>query len=147
MSHVVDCNFYINDLDALEAAARRLGGKLNRGKKRYRWYGRDVGDYKNPTGRESSDLGTCEHELEFEGCGYSVGVIKRADGKPGYDLEYDFWSGGKGLVERIGKDAGKLRQAYGVVRAKRALAAKGVAVSAMQEKTLPNGQIQLVVQA
>lgn len=102
-----------------------------------------MGDYKLPAGRRKEQMGTCEHELSFDGCGYSVGVVRRADGQ-GWDLEYDFWSGGKGLMERIGKDAGLLRQAYAVVRAKRALAKQGkVAV----ERKLKDGQIQLVCHA
>lgn len=131
-------------MDALAAAAKRLGGKLNRGVKTYQWFGRHVGDYNLPANRTEAQMGTCEHELTFDGCGYSVGMIQRTDGKPGYDLEYDFWNGGQGLLDRIGKDAGLLRQAYAVVRAKRALAAQG---KTAVEKRLPSGQIQLVCQA
>ena len=144
MSHVVKCDFLISDLESLDLAAKRLGGRLVRGKKTYSWFGRHVGDYSLPAGRTKEQMGTCEHELVFDGCGYSVGVIKRADGKPGYDLEYDFYGGGDGLMQRIGESAGLLKQAYAVIRAKRALAAKGLVV---KEKKLPNGQIRLVCNA
>ena len=41
-----------------------------------------------------------------------MGVVKRRDGKPGYTLMYDFWAGGHGLEEQIGRKAGKLKQQY-----------------------------------
>jgi hypothetical protein len=140
MSHVITTHFFIHDLESLALAAKRLGGELAIGSKRYQWFGRHVGDYKLPEGRTKEQMGTCEHEIRFKGCGYSVGVIKRADGQPGYDLEYDFYAGGRGLTSVIGENANHLRQAYSVVRAKRAIAAQG---HKPIETKLSSGQVQL----
>ena len=42
---------------------------------------------------------------------YEVGVVRNPNG-PGFVLLFDFWGGGYGLEKVVGKDLGKLRQAY-----------------------------------
>jgi len=73
------------------------------------------GDYKLPQGFKASELGSCEHAIRVKGAGaetYEIGVVKRRDGRPGYTLLMDFWDGGYGLEDAIGKRGSKLKQAY-----------------------------------
>jgi hypothetical protein len=122
MSHVATIEIEIRDLDALDAAARSLGLELVRGQTTYKWYGRHVGDYPLPAGFTREDLGRCDHAIRVPGNNqaYEIGVVKRRDGRPGYVLLWDFWRGGYGLVEKVGENANRLKQAYAIEAAKRA---------------------------
>jgi len=42
MSHIVEVNLLVQDLNALHRACHRLGLELVRGQQTYRWYGRSV---------------------------------------------------------------------------------------------------------
>ena len=114
MSHVATLEVHIKDLEALKAACKTLELEFVEGQQTFRWFGRHVGDYPLPEGFTAEDMGKCEHALRIKGNtqAYEVGVVKRRDGKPGYTLMYDFWGGGYGLEEAIGKQAGRLRQQY-----------------------------------
>ena len=142
MSHVATVDVEINDLEALGEAAKVLGLDLMRGQKSYRWYGHHVGDYPVPAGFDVADLGKCEHALRVKGDGraYEVGVVKRRDGKPGYSLMWDFWSGGYGLEAKVGKDCSKLRQEYAAAVARRQAVQLGYKVT---RETTKAGQIKL----
>jgi len=122
MSHVATIDVEVRDLEALKAACQALGLEFVAGQRTYRWYGRHVGDYSLPQGFTAEDLGNCDHAIRVPGNrqAYEIGVVKRRDGRPGYVLLWDFWCGGYGLEERVGKNAHKLRQAYAVEAAKRA---------------------------
>lgn len=135
MSHVSKIDIKPTDLAALKLAAKRLGGELVE-QKTYKWYGTSVGDYPLPEGFTAKDLGKCDFAIKFPDAKYEVGVVKRKDGKPGYELLWDFWSGGFGLEKAIGKDGNKLKQSYGVEAAKRAAMLKGW--SCFEQKT-PTG--------
>lgn len=120
MSHVATIDLEINDLEALEKAAVALGLELVRDQKQYHWFGTHVGDYPVPVGFKKEDLGKCDHTLRVKGADqtkwnrpYEVGVVKNKD-KAGYTLLWDFYCGGYGLQEKIGKDGGKLKQGYAV---------------------------------
>jgi hypothetical protein len=114
MSHVSDIKVVVDDLDALAAAAARLGGELVLGQKTYAWWGRWVGDTPLPDGVSEADLGRCDHAIRFPGCTYEVGVTAIGDGT--YKLQFDYWSSG-GLAARLGgADAPRLVQAYGIER-------------------------------
>lgn len=117
----------IKDLDALAEAAAQLGCELVRGQKTYKWYGEFVGDSPMPTGFTRADLGKCDHAIRVKGKpgAYEIGVVKRRDGKPGYTLLWDFWNGGHGLEEAIGKDGRKLRQEYPLAVGARFAKSKG----------------------
>jgi hypothetical protein len=132
MSHVVMIDLEIRDLDALAAAASKLGLDLVRGQTRYRWYGRSVGGSPLPEGFQASDLGKCEHAIRVQGSSpqtYEIGVVRRRDGRQGYTLLWDFWNGGYGLQEKVGENADKLKQAYATEVSRRYWVRKGYRVT------------------
>lgn len=145
MSHVATVDLHVTDLKALAAAAAACGCELIEGQQKYKWYGRSVGDYPLPAGFSAQDLGKCEHAIRvkrkegtFAGQTYEVGVCKRRDGKPGYTLLWDFWQGGFGLEQAVGKEAKALRSNYAVEVAANKLRAKGCRV---EIKTLPGKRV------
>lgn len=142
MSHVVKLDVEIKDLVALKAAAKLIGMEFMEGQKTYRWWGHSVGDYPLPEGFTAKDLGKCDHALSIpnNNTAYEVGVVQRRDGKPGYHLLWDFYGGGKGLVEKVGKDGNKLKQSYAEIVAANALKKKGFKV---QRKVNDQGKVVL----
>jgi hypothetical protein len=143
MSHVAKIEVEIKDLEALAAAAKRLGGELVK-QSTYTWYGHSVGDYPLPEGFTAADLGRCEHAIRFPGAKYEVGVVKRRDGRPGYTLLWDFWQGGYGLTAAIGDKGQRISQAYGVEAATRAARRQGNSVT---ETQAADGSVVLKVRA
>ena len=125
MSHVVTVDLSIEDsvdgLAALEAAAARLGMEFRRGQRTFAWYGRWLSDYHAQDaaykhGIDPADYGTCEHALALPGRpgAYEVGIVRAGDGS--LRVVFDFWDGS--LRPVIGDSAGKLKQAYGLERAR-----------------------------
>src|SRR4051812_32472193 len=114
MSHVATVDVEIKDLDALDAACKKLGLELVRGQTTFRWYGQHVGDYPLPAGFTGADLGTCEHAVRVPGRAdaYEIGVVRRRDGRSGWSLMWDFYAGGYGLMERVGENCQSLRREY-----------------------------------
>jgi hypothetical protein len=125
MSHVITCKVQIKNLAALERAAKRCGLEMRRGQKHYRWFGKFVGDSPMPAGFTESQLGKCDHALGIPGnsSAYEVGVVARAGGQ--YELIWDYWSGGYGLVDKIGKDAQTLKDEYSIAVAEEKCAELG----------------------
>lgn len=125
MSHVVKKKTAIKDLDMLAQACQHLGLQLNLNQQTYRWYGRNVGDYNAEDaavrqGVSPDQLGKCRHAISIPGDSqsYEIGLVP--DGE-GWALVYDFWAGGKGMMEKVGENCGKLLQTYGVLAAKQAM--------------------------
>ena len=116
MSHIVTLELEINDLSALEKAAENLGCELVRGQKTYKWYGESVGDYPLPEGMTAGDLGKCDHAIRVKGNpdAYEIGVVESKTKRGAYSLAYDFWNDGYGLMQKVGANAGKLKQEYTV---------------------------------
>ncbi len=117
MSHVEDVAANIDDLAALETAAKECGCELVRGQKTYRWYGQHVGDYAMPEGVTEADLGKCDHAIRVKDADsrtYEIGVVAKPEG--GYRLLYDFWQGGYGLMDKVGEKCTKLTTEYGVAK-------------------------------
>lgn len=136
MSHVAVIDLYIkeDELDMLEQACKILGLRLDRGRKTWRWYGRWVNDYSADQsaynfGIKPEEYGKCaDHVITIPGnnTAYEIGVVKRRDGKPGYMLAYDFWSGGKGMSEIVGNErCSVLKQAFTACVSCNDLQAKG----------------------
>lgn len=144
MSHVVSIDVEIRDLEALAVAAKKLGLELVLGQKTYRWYGQHVGDYPMPIGFTAADLGKCEHALRIPGnaSAYEIGVVARKDGRPGFQLVWDFWAGGRGLEAVAGKDCCHVRREYATAAARLQAQRLGYRV---QEQRLEDGSVRLSI--
>lgn len=134
MSHVVDMECEVKDLDALEKCAPDLGMELVKAST-YKWFGRHVGDYPLPEGFTKTDVGKCDYVLRIKGDreAYEVGVVKRKDGQPGYQLLWDFWAGGYGLQEKIGANGGLLKQSYSAQVTKKQMIREGYRVTTSKD--------------
>lgn len=110
----------VRDLEALDAACKRLGFAFRRGQKTYQWYGRWVNDYHEEDaaykhGVATGDYGKCDHAIHVPGCKYEVGVLAHNDGS--HSLIWDFID--HQLAEALGgQTAARLAQAYAVEAAK-----------------------------
>lgn len=145
MSHVSTYGKIANTpqaLTALAAAAEAMGGTLTPSDT-YRWYGVHVGDYPLPEGFTKADMGKCKYKISFPDCGYDIGVLPHPLRPDELVVIFDFWTGGKGLVAKVGKQAEKLLQMYGVHAAMQWAQSKGKAAHVTQ---LPNGTYQIEVQ-
>lgn len=151
MSHVVSVNLEIKDLTSLAKACERLGLELKLNQKSFKWYGRFMNDYSGAdaayrNGVSAADYGKCTHAIGIKGslAAYEIGVLPGE--KAGtFKLVWDNWQGGYGLVEKIGKDGGLLKQSYGVETAKKHIGALKYQGWQIKETTDANGDI--VVQA
>lgn len=126
MSHISKIDVKISDLNCLDKAAQRFGGKLVKNVDTFKWWGRSV-------------QGECNHRLEFDKAQYDVGVKEKA--KNDYELICDMYYSG-GLTNLLGNELDKLKQAYSVETTKQAAMLEGYIV---QEKQMENGNIQLMV--
>ncbi|HQN37749.1 MAG TPA: hypothetical protein PLY01_07935 [Caldisericia bacterium] len=115
MSHVSKIELEIQSLEDLKAACRKLDFNFRENVKTYTWYGRSVGDSPLPEGIKKEELGHCDHCISIPECAYEIGVVKRGSK---YILLWDSWHTG-GLEQKIGKDAGILKQAYTIERIKK----------------------------
>lgn len=141
MSHIATVDIQLRDLDAIKAAAARLGLVFCEGQASYRWYGHRVGDSPLPEGLTEDELGYCEHAITSPtDTGYEIGIVRRKDGQ-GYQLAFDTWGPGQWITERLGEDMGAFKQAYGVELAKRELQLEGWMVN---EVLAADGSIELV---
>ena len=137
MSHISKIELVIQSMDDLKEACQKLGFEFVKNQKTFKWYGRWVGDTPLPKGIKTEDIGKCDHAVRVPGCDYEVGVIRRSDH---YMLLWDYYYAG-GLVEKIGPDAGKLKQAYTVSRVRREARRKGYRI---REKKIDQG-VRLVL--
>ena len=159
MSHVSECKTVYRNINDVEAAAKRLGGELIRGKTSIQWYNRFVDDstqWKAMFSPEEAEkiakmskaqrvkiinqkMSGCSHAIKFKGINYEVGAWQRPDGT--YRLR---WDGFDGTLNRKmgGYNGGHFAQAYGIESAKRAALKKGWKT---QEKPRADGQIELEV--
>lgn len=118
MSHVSSVKAYVTDLKVCAAACEEIGLELVTGATSYRWYGKWVNDYSGgaaavSNGHDPKTFGTCEHKIRVKGAGahtYEIGLVRRLDGGPGWELLYDNWCGGQGLEAVAGAGLGKLKQ-------------------------------------
>ncbi len=141
MSHVARVAVEVRDLEALKAACKQLGLEWREGQTKYAWYGVSVGDYPLPVGFAKEDLGHCEHAIHVPGAEYEVGVCRRRDGKPGFELLWDFYSPG-GLTAQLGTNGQKLVQGYAIAVATKAAKAQGYTV---KQEAGTDGKVRLVL--
>lgn len=115
MSHISKIELKIKSLEDLKAACKHLGLEFREHEKTYRWFGKWVGDVPIPEGIKEEDLGKCDHMIHVPGAQYQIGVVKK---EKEFLLLWDSWKAG-GLEKVLGKDAGRLKQAYAVERIRR----------------------------
>jgi len=116
MSHISRIELEIKDLEDLKRACDRLGVGFEKEQKTFRWYGGT---------RE------CECAIRVPGATYDIGVIRESNR---FSLLWDsFYTGG--LEARLGKNAGRLKQAYGVERVRREATLKGYKVREVKSDT------------
>jgi hypothetical protein len=139
MSHITKINLIVKDLDAMDAAAKRLGLELVRNQKTFKGF---------TTGR-------CDHALRVAGVPgtYEIGLAKRADGK-GYELKWDGHMGAYGTAMPLYKAVGygepitfnkaascaKLNDWYAATVAKKTMSRQGFRVTLTQQP----GKVQVV---
>ncbi|MGD0399398.1 MAG: DUF1257 domain-containing protein [Syntrophobacteraceae bacterium] len=121
MSHIAKITLEINNLEILKLACERLGLEFMENQQTYKWYGTWIGDTPLPEGISIHDLGKCDHAIRVPGAQYEIGIVKR-DRK--YILLWDFWNQG-GLELKLGKNAGRLKQAYTIERVRKEARLKG----------------------
>ena len=128
MSHISKIELIISDLPSLKAACSRMGLDFRENQKTYRWYGKWISKEPIPQGLIP---GHCDHAIHSHNASYEVGVIRKDDS---YSLHADMWPGG-GLEPVIGKDAGLLKQAYGVERVRKEARQKRMHVREISTET------------
>ena len=121
MSHIAKIELEITDPEILKLACERLGLEFMENQQTYKWYGTWIGDTPLPEGISIHDLGKCDHAIRVPGAQYEIGIVKR-DRK--YILLWDFWNQG-GLELKLGKNAGRLKQAYTIERVRKEARLKG----------------------
>jgi len=144
VSHCAQVELDIRDADAIVAACRRLGLEFRANQKTFKWYGEFVGDSPLPPGFTIEDLGKCDHAIGVPGNpdAYEVGLVQRRDGRPGFVLLFDYWQGGHGLMEKVGKNCVKLKQAYAAEVALKQARMQGFAV---REEQRADGSLRLTL--
>jgi hypothetical protein len=158
MSHVATIEIELKDLEALRAACVELGLVFNENKSTYRCWGtgkdlyrlesyqRSSGKRLMPEGWELEEMGQCEHAISVKGAHvseYEIGVARRRDGKPGYQLLCDL-SGADELKRLAGDNLEKFRQAYAVEVAVRA--AKRAGFRVVKKTVRTDGSVAIVTQ-
>ena len=132
MSHISKIELAIHSLDDLKDACQKLGFEFVENQKSYKWYGRWVGDTPLPEDMNVEDIGKCDHAIRVPECEYEIGIVKR---NGNYLLVWDYYHAG-GLTQKIGTNAGILKQAYTIARVKKEARRKGYRV---MEKKMDQG--------
>jgi hypothetical protein len=143
MSHMVQIELKITELDALEKACARLGLELRRNQTRFAWYGQFLGDSSGlaAQGVSEADYDKCDHAIGRRGTTpqnsttaggadseYEIGVIALPDG--GYTLRFDYWGPGQKLAQLCGgNELKKLSDEYAYAVAESYLLSEGYEVN------------------
>lgn len=132
MSHITKLAVKITDADALAQACRELGVELRREQKTFRTY----------AGSQSPcDMAICDPQNERA---YEIGLVATRDAAgrhTGWEVHLDHWAGGGGLYQKLGDQAGRLLQHYGIAAAERKASADGWR---SRREQLPDGSIRLI---
>ena len=110
MSHISTCGTTFNCKDSIREAAQALGLEIV-----------DAKTFVTYGGQQDS----CDFKMVIPGnsTAYECGFVRNEDDT--FDLQYDSYSKGKGMMEKIGANAGRFEAEYKYSRTKRALRAKG----------------------
>ena len=141
MSHISKIELVINSLNDLRQACKQLGFIFAENQKTYQWYGRWMGDSPMPEGISQDQLGHCEHAIIVPECKYEIGVVRQNNH---WILLWDSWHTG-GLAEKIGLNAGIIKQAYSMVRITREAKKKNYSV--IQKRTKQGFRLVLTATA
>lgn len=157
--HVVTCEIEMKSLDAIAAAAKRLGWEFKHNQKTYEWYQKWVddspvprhifeteGEYNfvmNMTSEERKEymtekLSRCDHAIKIPNVDYEVGIVKVGEK---YVPVWDWFR--LDMRRVMGETGAPLSQAYAVEAA--ILEAQAHAYT-YSEQTLEDGAIQLTIQ-
>lgn len=106
MIEVLPITVLLRDLDVLRAVCRRRGWELRLGQRRYRWFGRRLGDRPLAPSIRADELGHCDHAVGVPGCRYEIGLVWHGD------HFLPLWDDGPedGLAEALGTGGGRLWQ-------------------------------------
>jgi len=128
MSHITTVKLEVKDLEAMKGACEELGLEFREGAAQFRTYG--------------GALTACDHLIAVKGNAqaYEIGLRARGDGS--YEVLTDFYGGGRGLSEKVGRSGEKLIQMYGAEVAIRAARKKGL--KRVSRTWLPNGRLRVV---
>jgi hypothetical protein len=126
MSHISTVKTAITDLDAIEVACRELGLELRREQKTYRTY--------------NKQKHACHAAIVVPGNerAYEIGLVLGQDGQT-YEVKFDTWNGGKGMVEKAGEGCRKILVEYGRAKTKSIAQSKGWSY---REERLQDGRIR-----
>lgn len=113
MSHISKIELEVRDIQVLSSACNRLGLELLKGQKTFKWYGKEA---------------KCDHAIRVPGAKYEIGVLKNGSI---FELSCDYYD--SNIEKVVGKQAGLLKQAYAVEKAKIEARKKGY--SLMERKT------------
>lgn len=142
MSHCVKGNRIFKELDALERAVNATGVlEFVRGQLTHKWFGQYMNDSPLPAGFTAAELGKCEHAIRVKGNAnaYEIGVVKSKTGE-GYELLYDYWQDGYGLIPAIGgRNAALIKQRYDIELFTEEMAQQGMMVNEYVE----NGELKV----
>lgn len=149
MSHLESIECYCTDLDALAVVADRLGFELVRGARSFKWFGALVADYEGATaavsrGYDPKTFGQCDHALRLKNAtagSYEIGLVRRIDGQPGWELLFDSWGVHGQLLEKYaGAKLTTLKDQLAAEVTRRQLARQGYR---LQQRTLADGTIEI----
>jgi len=124
LSHISRIELQIKSLEDLKAACNELGFQFCEGQETYRWYENTRGIDLDALSPEIQQMSRCDHAIRVPRCKFDIGIVKQDDH---YELRWDDYYTG-GLVKKVGKDAGLLKQAYTLHKIKREARAKGYRV-------------------
>ena len=122
MSHVVASKVFVTNLDDARVVGDELGFDLIENATKFAWYGKWVNDFSGSraavtAGYDPKTFGTCEHKLrmkDHQQGDYEIGLVRRVDGKPGWELVYDDYSSyGAKINKKAGKNLGRFKAKLG----------------------------------
>jgi hypothetical protein len=124
MSHLTTITIEFKDLGAVKVACTELGLELVENQTTFKYY---------------YPSAPCDHAIRIprNTTAYEVGLVATQDG---YELKYDTYQNGHGMMEKIGQDANKLKQAYATEIARKTMAKQGYRVNTIRQ----NGRVRLV---
>jgi len=137
MSHISTVKLTLTDPDAIDAAARACGLRYVRDQQTYRTFG----------GRTEA----CDGALVLAGSdrAYEIGLVRVRTNPDGsrvpdpagreFEIRYDAWNRGGGMMDAVGPECRKLLQEYGIAKTQRIAAARGMA---FRRETLPDGSVR-----